>query len=106
MADNSNHLVARWQQGDQTAAAELFQRYASRLIALARSQLSVKLAQRVDPEDVVQSVYRSFFVDARNGRYDFQHGGDLWRLLVTMTLRGAGSAAETVPTSSALRIAV
>src|SRR5262249_38918113 len=44
-----------------------------------------QLAQRVDPEDVVQSVYRTFFVDSRAGRYDLQRGGDLWRLLVAIT---------------------
>src|SRR4029077_20290698 len=40
----------------------------------------------VDPEDVVQSVYRSFFLDSRDGRFQLQRGGDLWQLLVTMTL--------------------
>ena len=84
-ADDS--LVARWREGDQQAAAELFRRYAERLTGLARSRLSAKLAQRVDAEDVVQSAYRSFFADAREGRYDLEHGGDLWRLLVTITLR-------------------
>ena len=84
--DRSGDLVARWCQGDQRAAAELFRRYADRLIALARSRLSGKLAGRVDPEDVVQSVYRSFFASARKGRYDLQQGGDLWRLLLTITL--------------------
>jgi RNA polymerase sigma-70 factor (ECF subfamily) len=80
-------LVARWRAGDQQAAAELFRRYANRLIALARSRLPAKLAHRVDPEDVVQSVYRSFYEGAREDRYDLQRGGDLWRLLVTITLR-------------------
>jgi RNA polymerase sigma-70 factor (ECF subfamily) len=84
--DHSGNLVARWRQGDQQAAAELFRRYAGRLIALARSRLSSKLAQRVDPEDVVQSAYRSFFADSREGRYDLQRGGDLWQLLVVITL--------------------
>jgi RNA polymerase sigma-70 factor (ECF subfamily) len=84
--DQSSNLVARWRAGDQTAAAELFQRYASRLIALARSRLSSRLAQRVDPEDVVQSAYRSFFGDAKDGRCDVGRGGDLWQLLVTITL--------------------
>src|SRR5262249_30496366 len=64
----------------------LFRRYADRLIALARSRLPGKLARRVDPEDVVQSAYRSFFADARAGRYDPERGGDLWRLLVAITL--------------------
>jgi RNA polymerase sigma-70 factor (ECF subfamily) len=86
MSDESANLVARWRRGDQQAATELFQRYAGRLVALARSHLSAKLKQRVDPEDVVQSVYRSFFADTQQGRYDFERGGDLWQLLVVITL--------------------
>jgi RNA polymerase sigma factor (sigma-70 family) len=84
--DRSGDLIARWRTGDQGAAHELFRRYAERLIGLARSRLSTRLSQRIDPEDVVQSAYRSFFGDARDGRYDAQRGGDLWRLLVTITL--------------------
>lgn len=84
--ERSGDLLARWRNGDQQAATELFRRYADRLIALARSRLSSKLTQRVDPEDVVQSVYRSFFADARAGRYELERGGDLWQLLVTLTL--------------------
>jgi RNA polymerase sigma-70 factor (ECF subfamily) len=79
-------LVARWRQGDQQAATELFWRYADRLIALARSRLSTKLAQRIDPEDIVQSAYRTFFADARAGRYVLERAGDLWQLLVAITL--------------------
>jgi RNA polymerase sigma-70 factor (ECF subfamily) len=84
--DWSGDLLARWRAGDQQAAAEMFRRYADRLIALARSRLSSKLAARVDPEDVVQSAYRSFFSDARDGRYDLQQDGGLWQLLVMITL--------------------
>ena len=82
----SGNLLDRWRQGDQQAAGELFRRYASRLVGLARSRLSAKFAQRVDPEEVVQSVYRTFFAEAQEGRYELQRGGDLWRLLVAMTL--------------------
>jgi RNA polymerase sigma-70 factor (ECF subfamily) len=84
--DRSGHLVERWRSGDQQAAAQLFHRYADRLIALARSRLPARLAGRVDAEDVVQSVYRCFFAEARAGRYELQRGGDLWHLLVTITL--------------------
>jgi RNA polymerase sigma-70 factor (ECF subfamily) len=84
--ERSGELLARWQAGEQQAAAELFRRYADRLIALAQSRLPARLAPRVDAEDVVQSVYRSFFAGASEGRYDLQRGGDLWRLLVTITL--------------------
>jgi RNA polymerase sigma factor (sigma-70 family) len=82
----SGELLARWQQGDQEAAGKLWRRYAERLIALARARLSKKLARHVDPEDLVQSAYRSFFVGARQARYVLQHSGDLWRLLVAITL--------------------
>jgi RNA polymerase sigma-70 factor (ECF subfamily) len=84
--DRSGNLMARWCQGDQQAAAELFRRYANRLIELARSRMPSQLNSRIDPEDVVQSVYRSFFTGSREGRYELQRGGDLWRLLVTITL--------------------
>src|SRR5215470_198476 len=84
--EHSADLLARWRKGDQQAATQLFQRYADQLIALARSRMPSKLGRRVDAEDVVQSVYRSFFAGARDGRYELQRGGDLWRLLVTITL--------------------
>lgn len=87
MADDpSADLVKRWQAGDQQAAAELFRRYANRLVMLARSRLSRSINQHVDAEDVVQSVCRIFFAKARDNRYELQRGGDLWQLLVTMTL--------------------
>jgi RNA polymerase sigma-70 factor (ECF subfamily) len=87
MADNdSAELVARWQAGDQQAATELVGRFTERLLALARSQLSEKLARRVDAEDVLQSAYRSFFAGARADRYVVQRSGDLWQLLAAITL--------------------
>lgn len=84
--DQPADWVAQWRQGDQAAAGELYRLYVDRLIALARSQMSARLAQRIDAEDVVQSAYRCFFAFAKEGRYDVERGGDLWRLLVTVTL--------------------
>ena len=82
----SADLLMRWRDGDQDAAGEIFGRYAERLLALARSRLSIHLARYLDPEDVVQSAYRSFFVGARDGKYVLQRSGDLWRLLVGITV--------------------
>jgi RNA polymerase sigma-70 factor (ECF subfamily) len=84
--DTSVDLVLRWRDGDQQAADELFRRYADRLVALAHTRLSAKMALRSSAEDVVQSAYRSFFVHARAGRYSLERSGDLWRLLVAITL--------------------
>jgi RNA polymerase sigma factor (sigma-70 family) len=82
----SINLVARWRAGDEEAAAILFRRYSEQLIAVVSGRLSGRIAFRVDAEDVVQSAYRSFFTAARDGCYDLQRGGELWRLLVSITL--------------------
>jgi RNA polymerase sigma factor (sigma-70 family) len=96
--DWSGDLLARWRAGDQKAAEELFRRYVKRLTALARGRLSSKLAGRVDPEDVVQSAYRSFFADAQAGQFELQRGGDLWRLLVSITLHKLHHQVERMQT--------
>jgi RNA polymerase sigma-70 factor (ECF subfamily) len=84
--NQSAELMARWRDGDQQAADALFHRYAERLLALVRTRLSNQLARRFDAEDVVQSAYRSFFTGAREGRFVLTQSGDLWRLLVAITL--------------------
>ena len=94
MQEDSRELLIRYQQGDGSAADAIFDRYAGRLVALARSRLSPKLARRVDADDVVQSTYRSFFVRAREGQFVAEHEGDLWRLLATMTLHKLGRQAQ------------
>jgi RNA polymerase sigma factor (sigma-70 family) len=80
-------ILDRYRRGDSTAADELFARYVERLTRLARARLSPMLAARTDPEDIVMSAYRSFFVGARAGRFTLSRSGDLWRLLATITLR-------------------
>lgn len=92
--DRSAQLVELVRAGDEQAATELFQRYVERLTALAAAHMSAKLARRLDPEDVVQSACRSFFLKARAGRYILEHSGDLWRLLVGITLHKLQHQAE------------
>lgn len=95
MPDNeSAELLSRFRAGDERAAEQLFNRFAARLIALAGSRLSEKLARRLDAEDVVQSAYRSFFRGARDGRYVLQRSGELWPLLVSITLHKLQHQAE------------
>ena len=57
-------LLSGVRQGNEPAAEALFARYFERLQALVRSRLSPRFSRRTDPEDVVMSVYRSFFVGA------------------------------------------
>jgi len=86
VADTSAQLVERYRQGDPQAAEALFARYVERLTEMVRWQMAPALRRRLDPEDAVHSAYRSFFVRARNGEFVLERSGDLWRLLVTITL--------------------
>lgn len=74
--------------------AELIDRYSRRLFALARQQLPLCVRQRVDPEDVVQSVYRSFFRRLEAGSFSFKEAQDIWRLLAAMTFYKARNAVK------------
>ena len=87
MSDQKSQiLLVQVRSGDEQAAARLFDRFVDRMIDLARSRLSPRMAQRLDPEDIVQSAYRSFFRNARAGRYELRQTGDLWRLLAAITV--------------------
>jgi RNA polymerase sigma factor (sigma-70 family) len=80
-------LMARLQAGNQDAATQLFARYANQLLVKARFHLDARLRSKLDPEDVVQSALRSFFVRNAQGEYDLRDHDALWGLLVTITLR-------------------
>ncbi len=84
--DESVKLLAQYQNGDSDVAEEIFHRYVNRLVGLARKRISEGLGQRIDAEDVVQSVYRSFFRNAEAGKYAVERSGDLWRLLASITV--------------------
>src|SRR5437762_5158584 len=79
-------LVQRLRDGDPQAAEDLFQRYAERLVRLAEQHLSRKVAGRVDGEDVVQSVFRTFFRRSAEGEFRIDSSAEIWRLLVKITL--------------------
>jgi RNA polymerase sigma factor (sigma-70 family) len=66
-----------------TTAAEIYQTYGPKLLELARRQLSSKLSRRVDPEDILQSVFRSFF--SRETPQE-PSAGELWGYLIQSTL--------------------
>lgn len=84
--EDSIDLLRRWKNGDGDAAQVLFDRYVDRLVGLARTRLSSRMQRRVEPEDIVQSAYRSFFRKAGDGRYALEQSGDLWKLLATLTV--------------------
>jgi DNA-directed RNA polymerase specialized sigma24 family protein len=83
--------VRQFLAGDADAAAQkLWERYFERLVALARGMLT-NLPRRVaDEEDVALSAFDSFCKGAAGGRFpQLNDRDDLWRLLVTITVRKA-----------------
>jgi hypothetical protein len=48
-----DELLAQLESGDQGAATKVFERYAERLVALARGRLKASLRSKVDAEDIV-----------------------------------------------------
>jgi RNA polymerase sigma-70 factor (ECF subfamily) len=82
-----DRLMSRLRSGDDEAAATVFRRFACRLIALSRDQLQTWMRSKVDPEDVVQSVFRSFFLRFQDGDWHFVNWDSLWGLLTLVTLR-------------------
>lgn len=85
--DSFADLMTRLKTGEDDAAREVFQRYANRLMGLARKHLDQRLAVKDAPEDVVQSAYKSFFVRQREGNFEIQNWDSLWGLLTMITVR-------------------
>jgi RNA polymerase sigma factor (sigma-70 family) len=79
-------LLERLRRGQSTAATELYGRYATRLLALAKARCTARAHRSCDPEDVVQSVFRRFFRRLQVADYDVPEGKDLWRLFVVIAL--------------------
>ena len=91
---NSQDSITQWlnqlQTGDRDGAQRLWERYFRRLVGLARARLEGRLRRAVDEEDVALSAFDSFFRGAEQGRYpQLGDRDDLWRLLVTITVRKA-----------------
>lgn len=72
--------------GDGAAWDTLVRRFAGALIALARQHLNTRIRQKTDPEDVIQSVFRSFFRRSAGGQFSLDNWDSLWGLLVRVTL--------------------
>jgi len=85
--DSFADLLQGLQQGDERQAALIFERFARRLIGLARLHMDELVRQKVDPEDVMQSAFKSFFVHHAEGAYQLDNWHSLWNLLARITLR-------------------
>jgi DNA-directed RNA polymerase specialized sigma24 family protein len=90
----SKGSVTRWfallQGGDSAAVEQLWQRYFSRLVTLARQKLAGAPRRVADEEDVALSAFDSLCKGMERGRFPELNDRDgLWRLLVVITARKA-----------------
>ena len=76
------------------AARRVWDRFVPALLELARHHLDRRLFHREDEEDVLQSVYASFCLRQRLKSFALSGRDDLWRLLVTVTLRKTRNTAR------------
>lgn len=87
MKDSFAEFLSRLRARDDAAANELFQRFARQLIVLARRRFEGGLRHKVDPEDVVQSAYKSFFARYTAANLQAVNWDSLWGLLTLITVR-------------------
>ena len=77
-----------------TAAQLIWTRYFPDLLELARKNLNRRIRPRVDEEDVLQSMYKSFCLRQQRGEYDLAGRDAIWDLLVTITLNKVRNVAR------------
>lgn len=74
--------------GDSVAANQIWQHYFDRLTRLVRARIYGQNRAVSDEEDIVLSVFESFYAAAENGRFpDLSDRDDLWQLLLRMSAR-------------------
>lgn len=79
-------LVILIQAGDDDAATLLYDRYSTRLKLLADQQMSQGVRRVFEPEDIVQSAFRSLFRGVNAGSYCAPEGRSLWSLLAVIAI--------------------
>lgn len=90
MSKNTNvsHWIDLVKAGDSAAANRIWQHYFDRLVRSVRGRLNGQDRAVSDEEDIVLSVFDSFYHAAENGRFpNLSDRHDLWRLLLRMSAR-------------------
>lgn len=89
---SNTNIVSHWidliRYGDSAAANLIWQHYFDRLVRSVRHRLKGQNRAVSDEEDIVLSVFDSFYAAAKQGRFpDLSDRDDLWRLLLRMSAR-------------------
>lgn len=89
-----DRVLDRLRHGDARAADEVFARFSGRLCGLVRAKVGLRYRRKFDPEDVMQSVFKSFFRMQAEGALAFDTWDALWALLSLIAVRKCGHRVE------------
>jgi RNA polymerase sigma-70 factor (subfamily 1) len=78
--EDTAELVRRAQAGDVDALNDLFARYHSQMVEIARRRIGPKLRRKEDPDDLAQTTFREATRDFK--KYEYRGEGSLVRWLV------------------------
>jgi RNA polymerase sigma factor (sigma-70 family) len=78
-------IAARLKAGADSASPEIDEQYRGRLCELVRAEMNHRFRRKEDPEDVVQSAFRTFYRRNALGEFQIDSSGELWGLLETIT---------------------
>lgn len=79
-------IISGLRDGDPEVCGKFWQEHGTALEAIAGQHLSKKLQRRVGPDDIVQSVFRTFFRRMAIGQFQVADADALWRLMCAITL--------------------
>jgi len=79
-------FVNSLRQGNPEATKKIFDAYVNKLVAMARKRISQRFAGRIDAEDIVQSVFRTFFHRAKQGQFELNDEDDICKMLARITV--------------------
>jgi RNA polymerase sigma factor (sigma-70 family) len=84
--------LGRVKVGDGAALEQLWERYYSQLVGLARQRLGGRPPVAADEEDVALSAFNSFFQGCNRGRFPrLDDRDDLWQVLLLLTRQKAAN---------------
>lgn len=87
-SDQVSHWIERLKAGESEAANQIWHLYFDRLVRSVRQRLLGQNRAVSDEEDVVLSVFESFYDATRKGRFpDLADRDDLWHVLLRMAAR-------------------
>lgn len=89
-----DELSSLFRGGNDAALELMFLQFTERLMQLARSRIASYYRNKVDPEDVVQSVFKSFLKRYRNDKIEINSDDSLWGLLTIITIRKCADRIE------------